>query len=85
MIAKKCKVCGFELDYYPWGKDGQSPTYNICQCCGTEAGYDDVSSKSIMEAKERWLKNPKWFNELKRPEKWDIQKQLKNVLEDTNN
>jgi rubredoxin len=42
-----CRVCGLIYDkFYPWGEDGEVPSHDICDCCGTEFGYDDVSIES---------------------------------------
>ena len=35
-----CRVCGAEQPEAPWGDDGETPTYDICNCCGVEFGYE---------------------------------------------
>ena len=50
-----CRVCGFlhdkdykDNDYFPWGKDGNTPTFDFCECCGTEFGYNDYCLENII-------------------------------------
>jgi hypothetical protein len=52
-----CRVCGMIQDEPPWGDDGQSPNYIICECCGTEFGYGDCTIKAIYASRSRWLAN----------------------------
>ena len=58
-LLKCCRVCGLEYtDYYPWGEDGQSATYDICVCCGCEFGYDDdenASGKGTFAYRQEWF------------------------------
>ncbi|WP_407906848.1 hypothetical protein [Escherichia coli] len=42
-----CRVCGAEQPEAPWGDDGETPTYDICNCCGVEFGYEDSTVQSI--------------------------------------
>ena len=50
----KCRVCGFRHSYMPWGPKGRTPTYDICDCCGAEFGYEDFTYESIRGHLERW-------------------------------
>ncbi|MBP5789708.1 MAG: hypothetical protein J6W29_05695 [Neisseriaceae bacterium] len=58
-LLKCCRVCGLEYtNYYPWGEDGQSATYDICDCCGCEFGYDDdenASGKGVFVYRQEWF------------------------------
>jgi hypothetical protein len=36
-----CPVCGYGLDFLPW-LDEDSPSDEICPCCFTQFGLDDV-------------------------------------------
>src|SRR2546421_398332 len=36
----KCPACGYALGFAPW--DGESPSDEICPCCGIQFGYDDA-------------------------------------------
>ncbi len=68
--TKYCKVCGFTL------ADNLLP---ICDCCGTQAGYEDLSPVKIRERRETWIQNGMpWFNEACRPPLWNPEEQLKN-------
>ena len=50
----KCRVCGFRHCEMPWGPNGQTPTYDICECCGVEFGYEDCNEGAIKAYIERW-------------------------------
>lgn len=78
MDNKICKVCGFIFDeFYPWGEDGKSPSFDICSCCGTEFGYHDFTIKGIKAQRERWkLNGYKWKYEEDKPIGWNLEKQL---------
>jgi hypothetical protein len=36
-----CPVCGYPLDFQPWLSE-TSPSFEICPCCFTQFGLDDV-------------------------------------------
>jgi hypothetical protein len=64
----------------PWGEDGQSPTYDICSCCGVEFGYEDCFVQSTKKYRKNWIDEGGLWNEPQfRPENWDLDKQLKQV------
>lgn len=78
-----CRVCGaYYAGYYPWGKDGQTPTFDICQCCGVEFGFEDFTPESIEVYQEEWIaRGPVWYDAKTRPENWDAAKQLENIFD----
>ena len=41
------RVCGYELAYFPWGENNDTPSYEICPCCGAEFGCDDYTPETI--------------------------------------
>jgi hypothetical protein len=45
-VETRCRVCGLDQQSPPWGVDGKSPTYAICDCCGVEFGYEDSTRES---------------------------------------
>jgi hypothetical protein len=61
-----CPVCGFGGMLYP------PNDYNICSCCGTEFGLDDVEI-THRELRREWLRNgAPWFSdELPPPFGWN--------------
>lgn len=76
-----CTICGLPLGFAPWGKDNNSPTYDICPCCGVEWGNEDYTSESRTEYRNKWLADgAKWFEPQKKPVNWNLEQQLKNVL-----
>ncbi len=75
-----CRVCGFLHISPPWGFDGSTPNYNICECCGVEFGYEDCLVKSVKQYRIRWLEGGcKWWSRKHKPENWDLETQLKNI------
>lgn len=80
-----CPVCGYPLgDYNPWGDDGNTPTYNICPCCGVEWGNEDYTPESRMEYRNKWIAGgAKWFDPQKKPANWNLEEQLKNIAYET--
>jgi hypothetical protein len=75
-----CRVCGYELSVPPWGIDNNSPTWEICPCCGTEFGYEDCTPMSVRKKREEWILNgKKWFYERKKPTNWDYSIQCMNI------
>src|SRR5215472_3736327 len=74
-----CRVCGFPQDEPIWGHDGQSPTYDICACCGCEFGYEDCLPEAIGRHREKWLASGARFNAAKRPENWNREDRLRNL------
>ena len=44
-----CRVCGLCYEDQQWGVDGASPTYEFCDCCGVEFGYDDSTVLEFLE------------------------------------
>ena len=76
-----CKVCGLFINNEPWGKDGKTPTYEICPCCGVEFGNEDCSEDSILEYRRNWIiKGALWFDEHLRPQDWEFKAQLEQLL-----
>ena len=75
-----CRVCGKIQDDLPWGEDGKSPTYDICDCCGVEFGYGDCILKAIHASRKRWLSNGAgWKYPEKKPINWSLDEQMKNI------
>jgi hypothetical protein len=77
-----CPVCGYRrLFHPPWADD--SPSHEICPCCGTHFGYDDFASDEIARAtRHRELRNDwseagyPWFSSTPMPSDWDPRRQL---------
>jgi hypothetical protein len=77
-----CRVCGLRQADPPWGDDGRTPNFQICDCCGVEFGYEDVSPASVKSARSTWLaKGAPWFNPKARPLIWDVGKQMEAIPE----
>lgn len=77
-----CRVCGLYLgdDYYPWGKDGVTPTYDICLCCGAEFGFDDGDVEEVVQYRNQWLKKGgEWSYPEYKPKEWILEAQLKEI------
>lgn len=60
----------------PWGMSVECPNYDICNCCGAEAGCDDWN----IAYRQQWLRRgAPWFEERERPANWNLEEQLKNI------
>jgi len=80
MRNKTCRICGLAQARAPWGEDGKTPTFEICDCCGVEFGYEDATSKGVREYRKRWLDHgAEWWEPTRRPENWDLSEQLRQV------
>ncbi len=75
-----CRVCGLYIIDPPWGEDGQSPTYEICSCCGVEFGNEDYTMESTKKFRNKWLsENIKWFDVKQKPDSWDLKNQMLDI------
>lgn len=78
--VNRCRICGLYQEIPPWGEDGDSPTHNICNCCGVEAGHEDCSVKSCRAYRETWLsKGVRWTVPRSKPIRWSLNEQLKHI------
>jgi len=76
-----CPICGYpDLTESPYDSDGQ-PSYEICDCCGFEFGFDDKSNeKSFDQYRKEWIsRGAKWFCPGKKPTDWNLDMQLKSI------
>ena len=83
MLSQKdyaCRICGFLQPSLPWGYDGKTPLFEICDCCGAEFGYEDVTIQSIKQYRDRWLSDGAIFwAPREKPKKWLLEEQLKQI------
>ena len=67
-----CPVCGYiGLNEQTYDDNGCA-SYEICSCCGFEFGFVDNDQGKT-------LNGTLWSNEKKKPEKWNLKEQLKNI------
>ena len=71
-----CPVCG----YHGLTRDPVGPvdTFEICECCGFEFGFDDKDLKyTYHEYRLMWLAGgAKWFSSAARPASWSLERQI---------
>jgi hypothetical protein len=68
-----CRVCGLFNSDPPWGEDGKTPTFIICDCCGVEFGYEDSTIESTNRFRDKWMNSGCcWFNKSKKPKDWNL-------------
>lgn len=83
MLSKKdyvCRICGFLQANAPWGDDGQTPSFEICDCCGAEFGYHDATIQAIKKYRNKWLSEGAiWLTPKEKPETWLLEEQLKQI------
>jgi len=76
-------VCGLRQEESPWGDDGKTPSFNICDCCGVEFGYEDNNLEAVKSYRKSWLQDgAKWFNSKAKPFDWNLKKQTKDIPSD---
>lgn len=67
-LNRFCRVCGAEQFFLPWGADGKTPSFEICDCCGVEFGYEDSTQAVVEHYRAQWVASgAKWFNAKKQP------------------
>jgi hypothetical protein len=78
----KCRVCGFEHETPTW-EYGDSPSYDICHCCGVEFGYSDFTVLAVKNFRKKWIENgAKWSGNISfKPNNWNVESQMKNIDE----
>ncbi len=75
-----CRVCGLFQESPPWGEDGDTPSFEICACCGVEFGNDDSTIVAIHRTRKEWLnKGAKWFISKFKPLNWNLAQQLSQI------
>lgn len=76
----ECPCCGFEqLDFEPW--TGDSPSDEICPCCGMHFGYYDAGRRDRMFYagwRTRWMvEGHPWFSHSQPPpDGWSARSQV---------
>lgn len=75
-----CRVCGLVQSAAPWGDDGACGSSDICDCCGTEFGYEDNNVESARAARRRWVTSGyQWFAPKLMPMGWSVDRQLAQI------
>ena len=75
-----CRVCGWLHEDPPWGEDGDTPSYNICECCGVEFGYEDATPQATSRFRQAWLEGgAQGWDKARRPCNWDLGAQLARI------
>lgn len=75
-----CRVCGLRQDEPIWGEDGNSPSYDICPCCGVEFGYGDTTIDNCKAIRKDWIaKGMKWSFPEEKPSNWSWDEQKKHI------
>jgi hypothetical protein len=75
-----CRVCGLHQPFLPWGDDGATPSFDICDCCGVEFGYEDATRDGVIRYRGIWIESgAKWHAPRCRPAGWDLESQLRSI------
>lgn len=73
-----CRVCGYKYQDPTWFED-ETPSHDICVCCGVQFGYEDTQQEAVREYRNNWMQNgAKWFsaNHRFKLNSWDLELQL---------
>ncbi len=72
MQINHCPVCGFKSDENYASVYELRCSYDICECCGCEYGYDDD-----IVFYDNWVKDGCiWFNPKIKPKDWSLKSQV---------
>lgn len=75
-----CRVCGLYQETPPHGQSGCEPSFEICNCCGVEFGYEDLTRETVVQFRSVWIANGcKWFDPELQPASWNLDRQMANV------
>lgn len=76
----KCPVCGYDGLEEPAFDDVGAPSYDICDCCGTQFGYHDAKTPHEV-LREKWIaKGMPWHSRVTSPPPgWDPIDQLRRL------
>ena len=75
-----CRICGWPQQEPPWGNDGKTPTFDICDCCGVEFGYEDSGPDAVRRYRKQWMDHGcSWFSPKSRPQDWVLDEYLEHV------
>jgi Domain of unknown function (DUF4259) len=50
-----CRICGLVQHEPPWGLDGASPSFGVCERCGVQFGYPDATAEGVRRYRAAWL------------------------------
>lgn len=77
-----CRVCGHDHGDFIWGEDGNTASFEICDCCGTEFGYEDATLEGIIKKRKEWIDSgAHWNNSKAKPQNWTLEKALESIPE----
>ena len=75
----KCPVCGYDGLPRPAYNHSGRASFGICECCGTQFGYDDAR-RSHESLRREWIaKGTPWSGPAKPKPGWDPEQQLRSV------
>jgi hypothetical protein len=78
----RCPVCGYDELDEPAFDDVGAPSYDICDCCGTQFGYHDARTPHAV-LREKWVaKGMPWHSRTTPPSPgWNPLEQLRSVID----
>ncbi|MEO3753784.1 DUF4259 domain-containing protein [Streptomyces sp. B6B3] len=50
-----CRICGLVQHQPPWGADGTTPSFGLCERCGVQFGYPDATAEGVRRYRAGWL------------------------------
>ena len=75
-----CNICGYPNLDRPSRDETGAPSFDICQCCGGEFGYNDASQEAEVNYRRNWVLNgAHWFDPSLEPMGWSLRDQLLNI------
>jgi hypothetical protein len=76
-----CRVCGHNREFDAWGGDDNlNFSYDICDCCGAEAGVEDFSVEVARRYRKKWIDSgANWFTSSAKTHNWNLEEQLEQI------
>ena len=77
----ECRVCGYSYQSPTWFDD-ETPSNDICVCCGVQFGYEDTTRDGVSEYRNEWIaKGAIWFSKhhKQKLKDWNLEAQLSQV------
>lgn len=65
-MLNTCRGCGYTDEiFFPQGVNGKTSSFEICEYCNVQFGYEDCQLSSLHRYREQWLQSEKFNSYIK--------------------